>query len=283
MNHVDRIYKQLVKEVLSSGKNDFGQKVRPKYKTDGKPAHSVKETVVDFKIPNREEDSFPVLKSKKVSWKWAFEEMLWIWQRKSNNINNLKETMNITIWDEWADETGSIGKAYGFQLAKKCRNLNGEIVDQVDYLIHNLKNRDNLRRNYVTLWNVDDLDEMKLNPCVLSTQWLIDGDYLDLVVFQRSGDIALGVPFNIAQYALLHRLIAKETGLKSRELHWNLADAHIYDRHIELLKVQIRDVSDADRVTLVLPDKPFYEVNIKDIDLVGYNRTKDRYEYEVAI
>ena len=282
MNHVDRIYKQLVKEVLSSGKNDFNDTVRPKY-ADGKPAHTVKETVVDFKIPNREEDSFPVLKSKKVSWKWAFEEMLWIWQRKSNNINNLKQTMNITIWDEWADETGSINKAYGYQLAKKCRNLNGEMVDQVDYLIHNLKNRTNLRRNYVTLWNIDDLDEMNLNPCVHSTQWIIDGDYLDLVVFQRSGDIALGVPFNIAQYALLHRLIAKETGLKSRELHWNLADAHVYDRHIELLKVQIRDVSDADRVTLILPDKPFYEVNIKDIDLVGYNRTKDRYEYEVAI
>ncbi len=282
MNNVDRTYKQLVKEVLSSGKNDFNEIVRPKYK-DGKPAHTVKETVVDFKIPNREEDSFPVLKSKKVSWKWAFEEILWIWQRKSNNINNLKETMNITIWDEWADETGSINKAYGYQLEKKCRNLNGEMVDQVDYLIHNLKNRTNLRRNYVTLWNIDDLDEMNLNPCVHSTQWLIDGDYLDLVVFQRSGDIALGVPFNIAQYALLHRLIAKETGLKSRELHWNLADAHIYDRHIDMLKCQIRDVSDADRVTLVLPDKPFYEVNIKDIDLVGYNRTKDKYEYEVAV
>lgn len=281
MNKVDKTYKQIVNDILSSGKNDFKEKVRPKYE-DGEPAHTYKETVLNFKVSNTEEDSFPILKSKKVGWKWAFEEILWIWQRKSNNINDLKRTLPITIWDKWADEDGSIGTAYGFQLEKKCRNLNGTMVDQVDYLLHNLKNRENLRRNYTTLWNIDDLDKMKLNPCVHSTQWIIDGEYLDLLVFQRSGDTALGIPFNISQYAFLHRLIAKEVGLKSREIHWNLADAHIYDRHLETLKEQIKSVSDEDKVVLVLPEKSFYEVHINDIKLEGYKTTK-KYEYEVAI
>ena len=282
MNKVDNVYKLLVLNIIGSGKDDFKEKVRPKY-ADGTPAHTVKEIVVNFEIQNSENDSFPLIKSKKVGWKWAFEEILWIWQRKSNNINDLKRTMNITIWDEWADEDGSINKAYGYQLAKRCRNLNGTMVDQVDYLLHNLKNRENLRRNYVTLWNVDDLDEMNLNPCVHSTNWIIDGEYLDIQVFQRSGDVALGIPFNISQYAFLHRLIAKEVGLKSRKIYWNLADAHIYDRHIDLIKKQINEVSDNERIILTLPDKSFYDVHINDIKIEGYNQAKDNYKYEVAI
>ena len=282
MNKVDKIYKQMVLNVLNSGNNDFKEKVRPKY-ADGTPGHTVKEIVVNFEIPNGELDSFPLIKSKKVGWKWAFEEILWIWQRKSNDVNDLKRTMPITIWDEWADNDGSINYSYGYQLAKKCRNLEGEFVDQVDFLIHNLKNRTNLRRNYVTLWNVDDLDSMNLQPCVHSTNWIIDGEYLDLQVFQRSGDVALGIPFNIAQYAFLHRLIAKEVGLKSRKMYWNLADAHIYDRHIETIKKQINNVSDEERVVLTLPDKNFYDVHIDDIKIEGYNQAKDNYRYEVAI
>lgn len=266
MSKADIIYNQLVKDILDHGLWDTDQDVRTRWE-DGQPAYTKGVMDRDLFFDNRE---VPILTSKKVAWKTAIREILWIWQAKDNNVENL-EKQGVYIWSKWKREDGTIGKAYGYQLGKKCRKVNGMMFDQVDYVLHSLKYNPSSRRIMTTLWDVQDLDDMALQPCVWSTHWMVKGGKLHLSVKIRSNDILVGGPFNYFQYYVLQRMVAQVTGHELGHLHFHIDDAHLYDRHIEPAKEQ-----------LALPHYPapelwmnpkvnnFYDFTIDDFQLMNY-------------
>nr|DAS54899.1 MAG TPA: Thymidylate synthase [Caudoviricetes sp.] len=220
-----------------------------------------------------EEDGFPILASKFVGFKTAIKELLWIWQMQSNDVRKLQD-MNVHIWDEWMQEDGTIGKAYGYQLAK---------YKQVDNLIKTIKEDPTSRRMITTLWNIEDLPEMALQPCAFQTLWNINKGKLNCMLTIRSNDWFLGNPFNIAQYAALVYMIAQVTNYKPGRLTVCINDAHIYENHIPQIQEQLglvdmNEMFDAfitDRFCkpkLVLNEdiKDFYDFTIDDIKLEGY-------------
>ena len=220
-----------------------------------------------------EEDGFPILASKFVGFKTAIKELLWIWQMQSNDVRKLQD-MNVHIWDEWMQEDGTIGKAYGYQLAK---------YKQVDNLIKTIKEDPTSRRMITTLWNIEDLPEMALQPCAFQTLWNINKGKLNCMLTIRSNDWFLGNPFNIAQYAALVHMIAQVTNYKPGRLTVCINDAHIYENHIPQIQEQLGlvdmnemfDTFITDRFCkpkLVLNEdiKDFYDFTIDDIKLDGY-------------
>ena len=220
-----------------------------------------------------EEDGFPILASKFVGFKTAIKELLWIWQMQSNDVRKLQD-MNVHIWDEWMQEDGTIGKAYGYQLAK---------YKQVDNLIKTIKEDPTSRRMITTLWNIEDLPEMALQPCAFQTLWNINKGKLNCMLTIRSNDWFLGNPFNVAQYAALVHMIAQVTNYKPGRLTICINDAHIYENHIPQIQEQLGlvdmnemfDTFITDRFCkpkLVLNEdiKDFYDFTIDDIKLEGY-------------
>lgn len=220
-----------------------------------------------------EEDGFPILASKFVGFKTAIKELLWIWQMQSNDVRKLQD-MNVHIWDEWMQEDGTIGKAYGYQLAK---------YKQVDNLIKTIKEDPTSRRMITTLWNIEDLPEMALQPCAFQTLWNINKGKLNCMLTIRSNDWFLGNPFNVAQYAALVHMIAQVTNYKPGRLTVCINDAHIYENHIPQIQEQLGlvdmnemfDTFITDRFCkpkLVLNEdiKDFYDFTIDDIKLDGY-------------
>lgn len=220
-----------------------------------------------------EKDGFPILASKFVGFKTAVKELLWIWQMQSNDVRKLQD-MNVHIWDEWMQEDGTIGKAYGYQLAK---------YKQVDNLIKTIKEDPTSRRMITTLWNIEDLPEMALQPCAFQTLWNINKGYLNCMLTIRSNDWFLGNPFNVAQYAALVHMIAQVTNYKPGRLTVCINDAHIYENHIPQIQeqfglVDMNEMFDAYRTErlcepkLVLNEdiKDFYDFTIDDIKLEGY-------------
>lgn len=220
-----------------------------------------------------EEDGFPILASKFVGFKTAVKELLWIWQMQSNDVRKLQD-MNVHIWDEWMQEDGTIGKAYGYQLAK---------YKQVDNLIKTIKEDPTSRRMITTLWNIEDLPEMALQPCAFQTLWNINKGKLNCMLTIRSNDWFLGNPFNVAQYAALVHMIAQVTNYKPGRLTVCINDAHIYENHIPQIQEQLGlvdmnemfDTFITDRFCkpkLVLNEdiKDFYDFTIDDIKLEGY-------------
>lgn len=229
---------------------------------------------------------FPILKSKHVFWKTAAREILWIMQQQSNNINDLKAH----IWDEWADENGSIGKAYGYQVAKPVKINGVEYHSQIHYIIERLSADSSDRRAVVDLWNVDDLDDMKLVPCCYSSVWNIINGRLNCMLVQRSADYLVGVPFNTTQYAILTALIAHHLGVKTGQLTHCMADCHIYcyDSHINGAKKMIENfehkIKYLSTPELYLPsDKTdFFKMNIDDIHLKDYECV-EKIDFDVAV
>ena len=220
-----------------------------------------------------EEDGFPILASKFVGFKTAVKELLWIWQMQSNDVRKLQD-MNVHIWDEWMQEDGTIGKAYGYQLAK---------YKQVDNLIKTIKEDPTSRRMITTLWNIEDLPEMALQPCAFQTLWNINKGKLNCMLTIRSNDWFLGNPFNVAQYAALVYMIAQVTNYKPGKLTVCINDAHIYENHIPQIQEQLglvdmNEMFDAFitnrlcKPKLVLNEdiKDFYDFTIDDIKLEGY-------------
>lgn len=220
-----------------------------------------------------EEDGFPILASKFVGFKTAVKELLWIWQMQSNDVRKLQD-MNVHIWDEWMQEDGTIGKAYGYQLAK---------YKQVDNLIKTIKEDPTSRRMITTLWNIEDLPEMALQPCAFQTLWNINKGKLNCMLTIRSNDWFLGNPFNVAQYAALVHMIAQVTNYKPGRLTVCINDAHIYENHIPQIQEQLGlvdmnelfDTFITNRLCkpkLVLNEdiKDFYDFTIDDIKLEGY-------------
>ena len=263
MSYADKLFIDMCQDILDHGYSREGEKVRPKWE-DGSYAYTIKR----FGVVNRYDLSkeFPALTLRRTAFKSAVDEMLWIWQKKSNNIHELKSH----IWDEWADENGSIGKAYGYQLGVKHQYKEG-MMDQVDRVLFDLKENPYSRRIMTNIYVHQDLHEMNLYPCAYSMTFNVTDDKLNAVLNQRSQDILTANNWNVVQYAVLLHMIAQVSGLKAGELVHVIADAHIYDRHIPLVKELIS------RETYPAPDfwinpeiKNFYDFTTDDVRLDNY-------------
>ena len=276
MSRADEIFIQNCREILENGYSDNNLPVRPRWE-DGAPAHTVKR----FGIVNRYDLSkeFPILTIRRTFWKSSVDELLWIWQKKSNNVHELRSR----VWDAWADENGSIGKAYGYQLGVKYKFQEGEF-DQVDRVIFDLKNNPQSRRILTNIYVHADLHEMNLYPCAYSMTFNVSGDTLNCILNQRSQDMLTANNWNVVQYAVLQHIMAQVSGLKVGELVHVIADAHIYDRHIPIVKEMISAEQYPAPKFVMNPDKKdFYEFTVDDFALENYRfNTLDK-KIEVAI
>ena len=228
MSRADEIFIQNCREIIDCGYWDTDLNVRPKWE-DGTPAHTVKR----FGIINRYNlsEEFPILTIRRTYWKSAIDELLWIWQAKSNNVNDLRAR----VWDAWADDTGSIGKAYGYQLGIKHHYAEGD-MDQVDRVLYDLKNNPASRRIMTNIYNHADLSEMHLYPCAYSMTFNVTGNKLNAILNQRSQDMLAANNWNVVQYSVLTMMMAQVTGFEPGEFIHVISDAHIYDRHIPLVE-----------------------------------------------
>ncbi len=263
MSKADQLFVTMMQKILDDGFSDEHLQVRPKW-SDGTPAHTIK----TFGIVNRYnlQEEFPALTLRPTALKSAFDEILWIWQKKSNNIHDLGSH----IWDQWADAEGSIGKAYGYQLAQKYTFGQGE-MDQVDNLLWQLKNNPASRRMMAHLYNFDDLKEMNLEPCCWSVTLNVTGDKLNMILNQRSQDTLVANNWNVCQYALLLMMFAQVSGLQAGELIHVISDCHIYDRHVPLVRELIaRPQYPAPKVWLNPDIKDFYAFTVNDLHVEGY-------------
>ena len=265
MSKADIIFIDMVKDILENGYSTEGQKVRPIWADTGEPAHSIKK----FGVVNRYDLSkeFPILTLRPTSMKVSIDEILWIWQKKSNNIKDL----GWHIWDAWADENGSIGKAYGYQLSVKHQYPEG-MFDQVDRVLYDLKHNPQSRRIITNIYVHSDLHEMNLYPCAYSMTFNVTGNKLNAILNQRSNDILPANNMNVVEYAILVHMMAQVSGFEVGELVHVIADAHIYDRHIPLIKELISRTPQPAPILKINPDvKNFYDFKREDFELIGYN------------
>ena len=269
MSYADDVFINMCKDILENGTSTEGEKVRPKWE-DGEYAYTIKK----FGVVNRYDLSkeFPIMTLRPTALKSATDEMLWIWQQKSNNIKDLHSH----IWDEWADEDGSIGKAYGYQMGTKHKYKEG-MMDQTDRVIYDLKNNPFSRRIMTNMYNHHDLSEMNLYPCAYSMTFNVTqkkGDdklTLNAVLNQRSQDVLAANNWNVVQYSVLVHMLAQVCDMKPGELVHVIADAHIYDRHIPLVKELIERKPYPAPVFRLNPDiKDFYEFTRNDVSLTDY-------------
>jgi len=263
MSYADTLFIENCRAILERGFWDTDQQVRPRWE-DGTPAHTVKLFGVVNRYNLREE--FPVQTIRRMAFQSALDELLWIWQKKSNNINDLGSH----IWDAWADETGSIGKAYGYQLGVKHHYPEGEF-DQVDRLLFDLTHNPASRRMMTNLYNHHDLSEMALYPCAYSMTFNVSGGTLNAVLNQRSQDMLTANGWNVMQYAALVCMLAQVTGLEAGELVHVIADAHIYDRHVPVVEEIIaRAPLPAPKLRIDPAVKDFYAFTKDSLKLEGY-------------
>ena len=263
MSLADNIFINMCKDILENGVSTEGEKVRPRWE-DGSLAYTVKK----FGVVNRYDLSreFPAITLRKTALKSCVDEILWIWQKKSNNINEL----NSHIWDSWADKDGSIGKAYGYQLGVKHKYKEGE-RDQVDRVIYDLKNNPYSRRIMTNIYVHQDLHEMNLYPCAYSMTFNVTGNKLNAILNQRSNDILTANNWNVVQYAVLVHMLAQVCGFEAGELVHVIADAHIYDRHIPIIKELIsRETYPAPKFFINPEIKDFYDFTVDDVRLDDY-------------
>lgn len=263
MSKADEIFIQNCKDILENGCWDTDLAVRPHWE-DGTPAHTIKK----FGIVNRYDLSgeFPILTVRRTYWKSAVDELLWIWQKKSNNVRDLGSH----IWDQWADENGSIGKAYGYQLGKKAFYPEGKF-DQVDRVLWQLRHTPASRRILTNIYNFEDLHEMALYPCAYSMTFNVSDGTLNAILNQRSQDMLTANNWNVCQYAVLVYMFAQVSGLKAGELVHVIADAHIYDRHIPLVKKLLANEPKPAPRLLIDPDvRDFYAFTRDSFSLPGY-------------
>ena len=276
MSYADKVFVSNLKDILENGVWDTDYPVRPHWE-DGTPAHTVKKFCVVNRYDLQKE--LPIITVRRAAFKNCIDELLWIWQKKSNNINDLHSH----IWDSWADETGSIGKAYGYQLGKKSIYPEGEF-DQVDRVLFDLKNNPHSRRILTNLYNFDDLHEMHLYPCAYSMTFNVAGDTLNGILNQRSNDMVTANNWNVLQYSLLLMMFAQVSGLKAGELVHVIADAHIYDRHVEIAKKLIeKPQHPAPKLIMNKDVKNFYDFKVEDFALEGYEYETLEEKIPVAI
>ncbi len=276
MSKADIIFINTCRDILDNGISSVGQIVRPKWE-DGTPAHTIKK----FGVINRYDlsEEFPISTLRPTNLNAVIDEILWIWQKKSNNVKDL----NSSIWDEWIDKDGSIGKAYGYQLGIKHKYSEGEF-DQVDRVLFDLKHNPYSRRIMTNLYNHQDLHEMNLYPCAYGLTFNVVGNKLNAILNQRSQDTLVANNWNVVQYAILIHMFAQVSGLEVGELVHVIADAHIYDRHIPLVEKLIsRKIHKAPRL-IINPDVVnFYDFIVEDFVLVGYESGEQIKNIPVAV
>ncbi len=263
MSKADDLFIAMCKDIIENGYDTKGEKVRPKWE-DGTSAYTIKR----FGVVNRYNlaEEFPAITLRKTYIKSAIDELLWIWQKKSNNVHDLHSH----IWDAWADEDGSIGKAYGYQLGVKHKYKEG-MMDQVDRVIYDLKNNPYSRRIMTNIYVHQDLSEMNLYPCAYSVTFNVTGNKLHAILNQRSQDVLAANNWNVVQYAALVYMMAQVTGFEPGELVHVIADAHIYDRHIPIVEELIsRPTYPAPKVTLNPDVKDFYDFTVDDFTIEDY-------------
>ncbi|MBO6017087.1 MAG: thymidylate synthase [Oscillospiraceae bacterium] len=276
MSRADEIFIQNCRDILDNGIWDTDREVRPRWE-DGSPAHTVKK----FGIVNRYDLSqeFPIRTIHRTCWKSAIDELLWIWQAKSNNVRELRTR----VWDAWADENGSIGKAYGYQLGVKHHYPEGD-MDQVDKVIWDLKHNPASRRIMTNIYNFADLSEMALYPCAYSMTFNVTGNKLNAILNQRSQDMLAANNWNVVQYSVLTMMMAQVSGFEPGEFVHVIADAHIYDRHVPAIEEIIQNPPKAAPKFLIDPDvKDFYAFTRDSFRMEGYEYSDFTGKIPVAV
>lgn len=276
MSYADKIFISTCRDILENGVWDTDREVRPKWE-DGSPAHTIKKFGVVNRYDLRKE--FPVITIRKSAFRSAIDEMLWIWQKKSNRIADL----NSHVWDSWADESGTIGKAYGYQLGVRHRYPEGEF-DQVDRVLYDLKHNPASRRILTNIYNHHDLHEMGLYPCAYSMTFNVSGNVLNGILNQRSQDMLTANGWNVLQYAVLLHMVAQASGLVAGELVHVIADAHIYDRHVPMVEELLgREPYDAPDFWMDPSVDDFYEFTVDSFKLSNYRYHEFRERIPVAV
>ena len=282
MSYADKVFVEMCKDILENGMSTEGEKVRPKWE-DGSSAYTIKKFGVVNRYDLRRE--FPAMTLRRTALKSAMDEILWIWQKKSNNVHDLKSH----IWDSWADESGSIGKAYGYQMQVKHKYKEG-MMDQVDRVIYDLKNNPYSRRIMTNIYVHQDLHEMNLYPCAYSMTFNVTkekgSDKLTLngILNQRSQDVLAANNWNVCQYAVLLHMLAQVCDMKAGEFVHVIADAHIYDRHVPMIKELIsREPLPAPKFWLNPEIKDFYEFTPDDVKLEGYETHPQIKDIPIAV
>jgi len=276
MSKADEVFIENCKDILSDGVWDTDSEVRPHWE-DGSPAHTVKK----FGIVNRYDLSkeFPLLTLRRTFLKSAVDELLWIWQAKSNNVHDLRTR----VWDQWADENGRIGKAYGYQLGIEHHYPEGD-MDQVDKVLYDLKHNPASRRIMTNIYNFADLSEMALYPCAYSMTFNVSGNTLNAILNQRSQDMLAANNWNVCQYAVLTHMFAQVSGLKAGELIHVIADAHIYDRHVPIIEKLIsQEPLPAPKFTLDPTVDDFYKFTRDSFALEDYKYHEFTEKIPVAV
>ena len=282
MSYADQIFKEMCRDIIENGTSTEGEKVRPKWE-DGTSAYTIKR----FGVVNRYDLSkeFPALTLRRTGLKSCMDEILWIYQKKSNNIHDL----NSHIWDEWADETGSIGKAYGYQIGVKSHYREGD-MDQMDRVLFDLKQNPYSRRIMTNTYVFSDLSEMHLYPCAYGVTYNVTKKpgqeklVLNMVLNQRSQDVLAANNWNVCQYAILLMMVAQVCDMEAGELIHVIADAHIYDRHVDIVRELIeRPEHPAPKVWLNPEVKDFYAFTTEDLHVEGYETEPQIKDIPIAV
>ena len=278
MSRADELYRQTCLDILENGFSDEHLDVRPHWE-DGTPAHTIKK----FGVVNRYNlaEEFPIMTLRRTYWKSAVDELLWIWQKKSNRVCDLGSH----VWDEWAGEDGTIGKAYGYQLAKKYQfNIGQEPMDQVDRVIYDLKNNPGSRRIMTNIYNFQDLHEMNLYPCAYSMTFNVTGNKLNAILNQRSQDMLAANNWNVVQYSVLTHMLAQVTGLEVGEFVHVIADCHIYDRHIPAVRAMLeKEGYEAPKFTVDPTVTDFYAFTKDSFKIENYKFHEFKFDIPMAI
>ena len=276
MSKADELYIKTCRQILDHGFSDKDLEVRPHW-ADGTPAHTIKQ----FGVVNRYnlKEEFPIMTLRRTYWKSAIDEILWIWQKKSNRIADLGSH----VWDEWAGADGTIGKAYGYQLGIKHQYKEG-MFDQVDRVLYDLKHNPASRRIMTNLYNFEDLHEMNLYPCAYSMTFNVTGNTLNAILNQRSQDMLTANNWNVCQYAALVHMIAQVSGLEAGELVHVIADCHIYDRHIPLVEKMLEhEAFEAPKFVMDPTVDNFYDFTKNSFRMEDYRFNEFPYEIPIAI
>lgn len=214
-------------------------------------------------------EGFPALTTKKLHLRSIIHELLWFLKGETN-IQYLKDN-NVSIWDEWADENGNLGPVYGSQW-RSWPTADGRHIDQIKQVVDQLKNNPDSRRIIVSAWNVGEIENMKLPPCHAFFQFYVAEGKLSCQLYQRSADTFLGVPFNIASYALLTMMMAQVCGLQPGDFVHTLGDAHLYSNHLEQARLQLtRDFRPLPTMKINPEVKDIFDFKFEDFELVGYD------------
>lgn len=275
MSYADTLFINCCRNILDYGFSDEHLTVRPKW-PDGTPAHTIK----TFGVVNRYDlqKEFPIMTLRRTYLKSCIDELLWIWQKKSNDIHQLHSH----VWDAWADENGTIGKAYGYQLGIKHHYSDGW-YDQVDRILKDLRENPASRRMVTSIFNHHDLYEMGLYPCAWSMTFNVTGDTLNAILNQRSQDMLTASNWNVCQYAILVHMMARHAGLKAGELIHVIADCHIYDRHVPIVEQMIKQEPKPAPKLIIDPDvHDFYDFTPDSFKLEGYDPYPFDHKIEVA-